>query len=57
MTDSLAESYHIVQFSCRRASLASAVIPARIPAGMDATLLDGIIGYTDFAAGFDFIIG
>jgi hypothetical protein len=37
-------------------SLASAVIPARVPAGMDVTLLGAIIGYTGFGAGFNFML-
>lgn len=52
----IAVTVAIVPVSYWGASLASAVIPARIPAGMDATLLGGIIGYTGFAAGFNFML-
>ncbi|PWH14263.1 MAG: hypothetical protein DDG60_08255 [Anaerolineae bacterium] len=37
-------------------ALASAVIPAPIPQGMDITLLGAIIGYTGFGAGFNFML-
>jgi len=37
-------------------ALASAVIPASIPKGMDVTLLGAIIGYTGFGAGFNFML-
>lgn len=46
----------IVPFSYFSSAMASAVIPARVPAGMDVTLLGGIIGYTGFAAGFNFML-
>jgi len=35
---------------------AAAVVPARVPAGMDVTLLGAIVGYTGFAAGFNFML-
>lgn len=37
-------------------ALASAIIPASIPKGMDVTLLGAIIGYTGFGAGFNFML-
>ncbi len=38
-----------------RAAVA-AVVPARVPGGIDATLLGAIVGYTGFAAGFNFML-
>jgi len=38
-----------------RAAL-SAVMPAAVPKGMDVSLLGGIIGYTGFGAGFNFML-
>ncbi len=52
----IAVTVAIVPASYLGSALASAVIPARIPAGMDITLLGGIIGYTGFAAGFNFML-
>lgn len=46
----------IVPFSYLGQSLIAAVIPARIPEGMDISLLGGIIGYTGFGAGFNFML-
>lgn len=37
-------------------ALASAVIPAAVPKGMDMTLLGAIVGYTGFGAGFNFML-
>jgi hypothetical protein len=34
----------------------SAVVPAAVPKGMDVSLLGGIIGYTGFGAGFNFML-
>jgi hypothetical protein len=34
----------------------SAVLPASVPKGMDISLLGGIIGYTGFGAGFNFML-
>lgn len=46
----------IVPGSYWASSLSSAVIPARVPEGMDVALLGGIIGYTGFGAGFNFML-
>lgn len=46
----------IVPFSYWGKSLATAVIPAPVPKGMDVSLLGGIIGYTGFGAGFNFML-
>lgn len=37
-------------------ALASTVIPAAVPKGMDVSLLGAIIGYTGFGAGFNFML-
>jgi hypothetical protein len=37
-------------------ALASLVVPARVPKGMDVTLLGAIVGYTGFGAGFNFML-
>ncbi|HEX9935205.1 MAG TPA: Nramp family divalent metal transporter [bacterium] len=34
----------------------SAVLPAAVPKGMDVSLLGGIVGYTGFGAGFNFML-
>lgn len=52
----IAVTVAIVPFDYLSSALASAVIPAAIPAGMDASLLGGLIGYTGFAAGFNFML-
>ncbi|NJN95635.1 MAG: Nramp family divalent metal transporter [Anaerolineales bacterium] len=46
----------IVPFDYWSNAMASAVIPAAVPSGMDASLLGAIIGYTGFGAGFNFML-
>lgn len=46
----------VVPLSYWGQAFASAVIPAKVPQGMDVILLGGIIGYTGFGAGFNFML-